>query len=221
MKMRVVLALMAVGVVLASAALAAEPDPGTPAGAQRIVRAAAEKGDRSEVRRFFHATTPTEEKVADALAEYAVAGAAAYKAAASKYGDDESRKTLFGVVPIQPKEADEAKIQWKIERNKATPVGTDKNNFAGPPLMKIDGVWKMPMSDIVSGRSEAEINQTVLVPLHKQSELMSACAKDTADGKYATAADLRKALLEQLQAMKRDIEQQATTQAAATKPSRK
>src|SRR5262245_29233193 len=83
-------------------ALGAEPDPSTPNGAQRHVRAAAEKGDTKEVRKFLQATTAVEEQLADAIATNAVAGAAAYKVAVAKFGEEETRKTLLGVVPIHP-----------------------------------------------------------------------------------------------------------------------
>ena len=183
-----------------ASALAADPDPSTPNGAQRHVRASAEKGDKTEVRRFLHAKTATEEKLADAIAENAVAGAAAYKAAVAKFGEDETRKTLLGVVPIHPPEAEEAKTEWKIEGDKATAVPSDKNKFTGPPLTKLDGVWKMAMSDVIAGRPDAEITQMATL-LNKQSEMMHQYTKETEDGKYKTASDLRKVALERMQAM--------------------
>jgi hypothetical protein len=205
---------------LTGAALAADPDPATPNGAQKVVRAAAEKGDKAEVRKFLHATTPVEEKLADAIADNAVAGAAAYKAAVAKFGEDETRKTLLGVVPIHPKESEEEKTEWKMEGDKATAVPTDKNKFTGPPLTKVDGIWKMSMSDVISGRPESEISQMITV-LGQQSGMMDEWRKETEAGKYATAADLRKVALERMQAMYATMMKQATTRAAATKPAGK
>jgi hypothetical protein len=211
-----VLAVVAVWAAVAEVR-AADADPSTPAGAQRLVREAGEKGDKTELRRFLHASNATEEKLADAIAENAVAGAAAYKAAVAKFGEEETRKTLMGVVPIHPKQDDESKIQWKIDGNKATPTGPDKDKFAGPPLTKVDGVWKMAMSDVVAGRPNSEIEQMVQL-LQKQSAMMAEYGKETEEGKFATAADLRKTALERMQAMLKQMTGGATTK-TTTKPS--
>ncbi len=197
-----------------AAALGADPDPSTPAGAQRLVRQAEEKGDQAALRKFLHATTPIEQKLADAFAENAVAGAAAYKAAVAKFGEQETRKSLQGIVVIHPTEADDAKTPWKIEGNKATPISTGKNQFAGPALNKIDGVWKLRMSDITDGQSEAQINQMISA-LQKLARVMRAYTAETEAGKYATAGDFRKAALERINAVGEELKE-ATTQATTT-----
>jgi hypothetical protein len=203
---------LVVGLVVQSA-LAADPDPATPQGAQKVVRAAADKGDKAEVRKFLHSSNPTEEKLADAIAENAVVGAAAYKAAVAKFGEEETRKTLMGVVPLHPPESEEAKTEWKIEGDRATVVSTGKTEFAGPPLTKIDGIWKMAMKEVIADRPKAEVQQMTQL-MEKQSNLMTEYTKEVQDGKYKTAAELRQVALERMQVMIKQM------QAAATQPAK-
>ena len=196
---------MAAVVVMCGVTWAAEPDASTPQGAQKAARQASEKGDSAALRKLLHATNPTEEKLADAIAENSVAGASAYKAAVARFGEAETRKTLEGVVPMQPTDAEDEKTKWKIEGDKATIVPTDKNKpAASVALIKVDGAWKMGMSEIVGGRPAEEIDPMVTL-LKKQADLMKEAARETGDGKYASASDLRLAVLDKTQKMTREI----------------
>jgi hypothetical protein len=205
--------LVAILLGMGAAARAADPDPATPQGAQRLVRMAEEKGDKAEVRKYLHATNATEEKLADALAETTVVGAAAYKAAVDKFGEAETRKTLMGIVPIHPSAEVEAKTEWKVDGNKAKPIGPDKKEVPGPGLTKVDGVWKLAMSDITAGQPREQMDLAIMM-LQKQAQVMRQYADETTQGKYASATDLRKAALERMNAMRDELMKEASTQSS-------
>jgi hypothetical protein len=198
---------------LGAVALGADPDASTPQGAQRLVRVAEDKGDKAEVRKYLHATNPTEEKLADALAENTVVGAAAFKAAVDKFGEAETRKTLMGIVPIHPSAEEEAKIEWKVEGTKAKALGSDKKEAPGPGLTKVEGVWKLAMSDITAGQPKEQIELAIQM-LQKQAVVMRQYADETAQGKFASATELRKVALERMKAMQEELMKGATTKSS-------
>ena len=69
---------------------------------------------------------------------------------------------------------------------------------------KIDGAWKMAMSDITAGAPDARVNQMVSM-IEKQTELQKQAKKETDAGKYASASDLRSAMTEKMQATIREM----------------
>ncbi|HEX8524570.1 MAG TPA: hypothetical protein VF669_20105 [Tepidisphaeraceae bacterium] len=221
--------LVLAGVVLlgACAVWAAEPDVSTPGGAQRAAVAAMNKEDEKEVRKFLHAATPVEQKLADAMAANAVAGAKVYNAAVKKFGEEVTRKELVGLVPMQPADADMEKTQWKIDGDKATPVETGQQKFVqGSALRKVDNVWKMSVSDLRQGHSDPEISQ-MLGMIQKQTEMMSQTSKEIGEGKYATVNDLKKASVEKMRKLMQEVMAAgaaggaaggAATQQSATRP---
>ena len=203
MRISFVCAMVAIGAVALSAR-AADPDVSTPQGAQKVMRMAIEKGDEKEVRKLLHATTPGEEKLADALAANTVAGSELFKTASGKWGEDETRKQLIGVAGLPPKASDEEKMKWKIEGDRATLEDTPGEKHVGAGLRKIDGAWKMAMSDITAGEPDARVVQMVSM-IEKQTELQKQAKKETDAGKYASASDLRSAMTEKMQALIREM----------------
>jgi hypothetical protein len=187
-----------------------EPDVSTPGGAQKAALAATNKEDEKGVRKFLHTSTPMEEKLADAMAANAVAGAKVYNAAVKKYGEDSTRKELTGLIPMQSSEKDIDATQWKIDGDRATPVETETNKFVGAGLRKVDGVWKLSIADLAAGHPETELSQMMGL-IQKQTSMMTDTAKETNDGKFATVQDLKKAAIDK----QRKLMQEAQAMAAA------
>jgi hypothetical protein len=207
-------------VALTASARGAEPDVSTPSGAQKAALVATNKEDEKGVRKFLHATTPTEEKLADAMAANAVAGAKVYNAAVKKFSEETVRKELLGLIPMQSSEKEIDDTQWKIEGDKATPVETGDRKFVGAGLKKIDGVWKLSISDLAAGHPEGELKQMMGL-IEKQSAMMNETAKETTDGKYATVQDLKKGTIDKMRKLMQEAQAMATapsTQAAPTRP---
>ncbi len=206
-------------VVLAGSARGVEADVSTPGGAQKAALAATNKEDEKGVRKFLHTSTPTEEKLADAMAANAVAGAKVYNAAVKKYGEDSTRKELFGLIPMQSSEKEIDSTQWKIDGDRATPVETEANKFVGAGLRKVEGVWKLSISELAAGHSQAELQQMMGL-IEKQTTMMTETAKETSEGKFPSVQDLKKAAIDKQRKLMQEAQAMAATQAGkpATAP---
>jgi hypothetical protein len=193
------------------------PDVSTPSGAQKAALIATNKEDEKGVRKFLQATTPTEEKLADAMAANAVAGAKVYNAAVKKFGEDTTRKELIGLIPMQSSEKEIDAVQWKIDGDKATPVEAGGQKFVGAGLKKVDGVWKLSISDLAAGHPEGELKQMMGL-IEKQSAMMNDTAKETTDGKYATVQDLKSATIDKMRKLMQEAQAMAATQTTQAAP---
>jgi hypothetical protein len=193
------------------------PDVSTPAGAQKAALIATNKGDEKEVRKFLYASTPMEEKLADAMAANAVAGAKVFNAAVKKFGEETTRKELFMLIPMQSSEKEIAETQWKVEGDKATPVETESHKFVGAGLRKVDGVWKLSIADLASGHPEGELKQMMGL-IEKQTAVMNETAKEMEEGKYPKVDDLKAAAIEKQRKLMQEAQAMAATQQGGSKP---
>jgi hypothetical protein len=167
-------------------------DASTPKGALKALAAALDAGDRSAVLALLSATTPAEQKVADATAGLAEASALLRKAATKTFGEEAARPlgVQSGATPEAIARIDSAKVQFAGDRATVRPAQTE-----GPPmvLMRIGNAWKVPVSELSKDVEPADVDRNVAALLD-QAKLMRELSEEIAAGKYKTASDARQVL---------------------------
>ncbi len=177
---------------------------------------ALEKGDGKRIREVVYAADATEKKMVDAMASMAEAMARLRKVAAKAFGDDEAKSLtgdLTGEMGrIDQAEititSESATVSYgKPEPPHAVPAtaasnanpnesGDEPDNEAGgattepstAPMVfkKIDGHWRVPMSELSKGTTPQEVEQR-LADLEAQTKVISDVADEIAKGKYKNA----------------------------------
>lgn len=166
---------------------------------------AMEQGDRDTICKSMFAATPTEKKMLEAMANMAAQLAELNKAAIKAFGEEEA-KSLTGDVGMEMGRIDDAQIT--IEGDTATvryavpstnssgtpadPAAPQEPDADAPPanppltLKRIEGHWRVPISELSKDTSEGEIDQR-LSDLEAQSKIITELTGEIVKGKYRNA----------------------------------
>jgi pyruvate dehydrogenase E2 component (dihydrolipoamide acetyltransferase) len=206
----------------ASAPAASQPnipsDQSTPKSALKVLADSMEAGDQKAILGVLLASSPQEERMAQAMAGLANAIAGLRKEAVEVFGA-EGAKSLTGDVAAVAAQglARLGAATEKIDGDKAT-VLVGEGNTAEPPvnLVKHDGKWKYPVSEMSKGIADpAQIDQGI-TDAGEQAKLLKEAAAEVKEKKYKTAEEVRQALEQRVMQMVL-ARQKAATQAATQK----
>jgi hypothetical protein len=169
--------------------------------ALKTLAKALQEGNAERIRQVIHAADPTERKMVDAMAAMAVQIAQLYKASAKAFGEDQA-KGLTGDVTAEMSridgaevsiEGDTATVRYAQEPpapgDEAKPGEKDDAPAVPPPpmvLKKVDGRWRVPMSELSKGSTPEEIEQR-LSDLEAQTKIIAELTTEIAAGKYKSA----------------------------------
>ena len=196
----------------ATAARAADPPPATQpsTGEEAALRAALKSlakslqdGDADGIRAVIHAANPTERKMVDAMAAMAVEIARLHKAAAKAFGAEAATELTGDLAAelsrIEDAEVtfdapDAATVRYKAQAPPTTaPAEKPDAPAAEPPapepplvLKKIDGKWRVPVSELSKDTSPEEIDQR-LADLDVQTKVVAEVSGEIAKGKHKSA----------------------------------
>jgi hypothetical protein len=188
-------------------------DQSTPKSALRVLADSMEAGNQAGILGVLHAATPQEQKMAAAMAELAGAIAGLNKDAVAAFGA-EGAKLLTGDVAAAAAKglANLNAASEKIDGDKATVMVAEGGAGESPVnLVKQDGKWKYPVSEMAKGIDPAQIDQGI-ADAAAQAKLLKEAAEEVRAGKYKTGEEVR-ATLEQ-----RVMQMVLARQKAATQP---
>ena len=169
------------------------PAAATPKDALKLLAVAMHEGDASQIRGLLYVANEHEGRMADAMAAMARALARLHAAAVKEFGEQGARE-LTGHPAGSP--------QTELERIDAADVshsdGGDSATVAfkpdageeepAPPvvLRKVDGRWRVPVSDLAKGVQADDLKQR-LADLAVQTKVIGGLTKEIAAGKYGNA----------------------------------
>lgn len=164
----------------------------SPKGALKLLAAALRDGDAEGIRQVMYAANPSEAKMISAMADMAKSMAALQKSAIKAYGR-EGAKEVVGDTDATDSESkariDSAEV--KLNGDTAT-VSIEDGDEAPVVLKRVDGRWRMPMSELSRGADPAALEER-LAGLAEQSRLVRELAEEVATGKYASPAQAHEA----------------------------
>jgi hypothetical protein len=164
----------------------------TPKGALKLLAVALRDGDADRIRQVMYAANPTETRMVAAMAEMARAMAALQKAAVKAFGKD-AAKEVVGDTDATDSESkahiDAAEV--KIQGDTAT-VTMEDGEEAPVVLKRVDGRWRLPMSELSRGADLAALEER-LAGLAQQAKLVRELADEVAAHKYASPAQAHEA----------------------------
>src|SRR5688572_1192080 len=166
-------------------------DLSTPKGAVRSLATAMQSGDRDALLAVLHATSPTETRLANVMAELAEAMASLSRNAVTAYGEEGAR-------PVTGDANDAADALARLdaalvkEQGDSATVGATEGD-AGVSLVRVDGKWKFPVAALIKNADEAAVAQR-LSDVEAQVGLFTEAAAEVKQGKYKTGDEVRQAL---------------------------
>lgn len=167
-------------------------DDHSPKATLKQLAAALRDGDADRIRQVMHATTTAESRMVSAMADMARAMAAMQKSAVKAFGK-EAAKEVVGDTDATDAESN-ARIDAadvKVQGDTAT-VSMEDGDEAPVVLKRVDGRWKLPMSELSRGADAAALDER-LTALAEQSRLVRTLAAEIESGKYATPAQAHEA----------------------------
>jgi hypothetical protein len=194
-----------------------QPAPAdSPRGALKALVNAMQAGDAPKIKSLIATTNPTEQKMVDAMATMSVAQKKFRDAAQAAYGTN--AKELTGDTEAGTAEG-LAKIDAAPESIKGDTATVDPTGQPGVPpltLKKVDGQWRIPISELARGVDQNTIQQR-LEDLGFMSQMMNESADEVAKGMYKTPKDAGEAIKSKM--MKRaNAATQSSTQPTAPPP---
>ena len=164
----------------------------TPKGALKLLAIALRDGDADRIRQVMYAANPSESKMVTAMADMAKSMAALQKSAVKAFGR-EGAKEVVGDTDATDSESkariDSADV--KVQGDTAT-VTMEDGEEAPVVLKRVDGRWRMPMSELSRGADLAALEER-LAGLAEQSRLVRELAEEVGSGKYASPAQAHEA----------------------------
>jgi len=159
----------------------------TPKQALRALNIALRDGDARAIRELFVIRDDDASRLINAMADYAGALAVLHKAAEQAYGVEGANKVTGDML------AQSAEGLAAIDKADATIDGdTATVKFAAasdPPvrLVKVDGFWKLPFSQLLEGADKAA-EQRRYKELRHQADLARKTAEEVKAGRYREGA---------------------------------
>jgi hypothetical protein len=183
----------------------ANPEEPALRDALKALAKALEQGDRDVIRKSMYAATPTEKKMLEAMASMAAQLAELHKASVKAFGEEEA-KSLTGDVGMEMGRIDEAQITFEGDtatvryaapttNSSDTPpdpaAAQEPDTDAAPPsppltLKKIEGHWRVPISELSKDTTEGDIDQR-LSDLEAQNKIITELTAEITQGKYKNA----------------------------------
>jgi hypothetical protein len=177
-------------------------DQSTPRSALRVLADSMEGGNQQGILGVLHAANPQEQKMAQAMAELAGAIAGLRKDAIAAFGP-EGAKMLTGDVQAVAAQglARLGAATEKIDGDKAIVV-VGEGATEEPPvnLVKQDGKWKYPVSEMAKGIDAAQIDQGI-ADAAAQAKLLKEAADEVRGGKFKTGEEVRQTLEQRVMQM--------------------
>jgi hypothetical protein len=175
-----------------SASAPAAASTATPKGALKLLAAALRDGDADRIRQVMYASNAAESRMVAAMADMAKAMAALQRAAVKAFGR-EGAKEVVGDTDATDTESkariDSAEV--KVQGDTAT-VTMEDGEEAPVVLKRVDGKWRLPMSELSRGADLAALEER-LAGLAEQSKLVRELADEVGAGKYASPAQAHEA----------------------------
>ena len=176
-------------------------DQSTPRSALRVLADAMAAGDPKAILGVFHATNPQEQKMAQAMVDVAASYATLQKDAVAAFGADNAKVLTGDTAAIQAQGlARLATATEKVDGDKATVVVGDGTQEPPVSLVKHDGKWKWPVSEMAKGIDPAQIEQGI-ADAAAQAKLYNEAAEEVRAGKYKTAVEVRQAMEQRVMQM--------------------
>jgi hypothetical protein len=187
----------------------------TPKGALKLLAAALRDGDAERIRQVMYASNASEARMVAAMADMAKAMAALQRSAVKAFGR-EGAKEVVGDTDATDTESkahiDSADV--KVQGDTAT-VTMEDGEEAPVVLKRVDGRWRLPMSELSRGADLAALEER-LAGLSEQSKLVRELAEEIGTGKYASPAQAKEAW--QSRAMQASMRRPPAARAAEKKP---
>ena len=176
-------------------------DQSTPRSALRVLADAMAAGDPKAILGVFHATNPQEQKMAQAMVDVAASYATLQKDAVAAFGADNAKILTGDTAAIQAQGlARLATATEKVDGDKATVVVGDGTQEPPVSLVKHEGKWKWPVSEMAKGIDPAQIEQGI-ADAAAQAKLYNEAAEEVRAGKYKTAKEVRDAMEQRVMQM--------------------
>ena len=176
-------------------------DQSTPRSALRVLADAMAVGDAKAILGVFYASSPQEQKMAQAMVDVAAAYAGLQKDAVAAFGADNAKVLTGDTAAIQAQGlARLATAAEKIEGDKATVIVGDGTEEPPVSLVKHEGKWKWPVSEMAKGIDAAQIEQGI-ADATAQAKLYAEAAEEVRGGKYKTAKEVREAMEQRVMQM--------------------
>jgi len=177
-------------VVMATVAFvrADESKPDSPKDVLRQQDAAAKDGNREQDLQLYHATNDREKKFAEAVADGDLALARLEKAVTEKFGKEAAAKVVHATGTINMDDIDAAKEM--IEGDKATIEWTTTKALPTIHLEKVDGKWKIPVSELLGSADEKKVDE-LCKKYHELTERLKNTAELVEKDKYRSGEGVR------------------------------
>ena len=164
----------------------------TPRGALRALNQAIRTGDAAGMLALFLATTPSEQRMADADAQTAAALAHLRRAATQAFGEPGAR-LVMGNTPAGDAESAARIESADITINGDTATVTYRDERESPFVLKrVNGHWRVPVSEFGKPLDQAALDQQ-LADLAAQRELVLEVTRNIELGKLTSAEQARDA----------------------------
>lgn len=190
-------------------------DQTSPRGALKLLAGAMESGDVAAVKGLLQADNPTEQKMADSMAEMAAAIAQLRQSAVTAFGKE-------GAMPLtgdsNTTAEDLARIdqaEEKIEGDTAI-LSINAPGAAPITLKQVDGKWVVPMSEMAQDVPAEQVD-AMLASRVMQTKLITEAANEIKAGQHKTAEEAVQAL--QGKMMQAAMQQAHGAMGPATAPS--
>ena len=164
----------------------------TPKGALKLLAAGLRDGDADRIRQVMYAANSAETRMITAMADMAKAMAVLQKSSVKAFGRD-GAKEVVGDTDATDSES-QARIESaevKVTGDTAT-VTMESGEEAPVVLKRVDGRWRMPMSELSRGADPSALEER-LAGLAEQSRLVRELAEEIAAGKYPSPAQAHEA----------------------------
>jgi hypothetical protein len=199
-----------------ASAQTSQPAADSPKGVLLAYTKALNDGDGATIHKMLLTTSPTEERIANAMADYAATLAGLSKAATDKFGADAAHDAFGDPAMAVKQAADNVKASTETVTGDTATVSVNQSRQGTMKLQKVDGQWKIVVADMVRSVDAGNLEK-MLKDIDSGNAIVKQMATDIAAGKYPTAVAAKSALNEKIGEVKAE-EKAEDKSAATTKP---
>ena len=163
-------------------------DLSTPRSALTALIQAMETGNAEQIRQVLYPRAAGERRMIEALIRLSRAVVHLGKTANTTFGES-GAKVLLGDANTFGREA-ETQIKWATEKVSGNTATLSVPGYKVSPVVleKIDGQWRIPMSELAKGISDIELDQR-LGALSDQAAIIDRVADQIAAGRFHTGQE--------------------------------
>jgi hypothetical protein len=192
-------------------------DAGSPKAAIMEYSKALNAGDGNAMHALLLTTNPTDERMANAMVDYAVALSDLSKKMVAKYGA-ESAHAAIGDPDVMARTAEETIGRSTESVNGDTAVVSVNKSAQGQmTLKKVDGKWKICVAEMARDQDPANVQKT-LDAVDKGNSIIKQMSAEVEAGKYPTAEAAKSALNEKIGRVQAAATTMPSAAPATTKP---